>query len=84
MTTGLQINGCSHSKNQFEKENKIDLFEVIQTEPHFFLLTQEDKKRHCSQDAVIYMSQTKSSSYLQIFTCKSKRQVKKPQASYQN
>lgn len=28
-------------KHHFERENKIDLFEVIQTEPHFFLLTQE-------------------------------------------
>ena len=28
-------------KNHFERENKIDLFEVIQTESHFFLLTQE-------------------------------------------
>ena len=34
MTIGLQTNGCSHSKNQFERKNKIDLFEVIQTEPH--------------------------------------------------
>ena len=65
MTIGLQTNGCSHSKNQFERVNKIDLFEVIQTEPHFFLLTQEDKRKHCSQDAVIYTSQTKSS-YLQL------------------
>lgn len=44
MTIGLQVNGCSHSKKPlgfFERENKIDLFEVIQTESHFFLLTQE-------------------------------------------
>ena len=53
-------------KNHFERENGIEWFEVIQTEPHFFLLTQEDKRRHCSQGAVIYTSNTKSSSYLQL------------------
>ena len=82
MTIGLQTNGCSHSKKQFERENKIDLFEVIQTEPHFFLLTQEDKRRHYSQDTVIYTSTNKV--FLLAITCKSKRQVKKPQTSYQN
>ena len=57
MTIGLQVNGCSRTqKNHFERENKIDLFEVI---PH-------SRRTYCLQDAVIYMSQTKSSPYLQL------------------
>lgn len=65
-------------KNHFERENKIDLFEVIQTEPHFFLLTQEGSTARSDLH-----EPSKVFSLLAI-TCKSKRHVKRPQTSYQN
>ena len=55
MTVRLSINGCSHSKSQFDEIKKDSLvqkfglqrlqrLDVIQAEPPFLLLDQEDQK----------------------------------------
>ena len=56
MTIGLSINGCSHSKKPVWRERtrltslrRPQRFDVIQAELPFLLLTQEDKRKLCSQ-----------------------------------
>ena len=61
MTVRLSVNGCSHTKSQFDQFKqdsqvqkrglrRVQRFEAIQAEPPFLLLDQEvDKTRLCSQ-----------------------------------
>ena len=59
MTVRLSVNGCSHSKSQFDEIKQDSLvqkfglrrlqrLDVIQAEPPFLLLDQEDKRGLCS------------------------------------
>ena len=56
MTSGLSLNGCSHSKNQFD-ERLVQKFvlrwhDAIQAETRFFPLSQETKRRLWLQGGV--------------------------------
>ena len=63
MTSGLSLNGCSHSKNQFEERKQdwlvqkfmlrwLQRLDAIQAETLFFPLSQETKRRLCLQGGV--------------------------------
>ena len=64
MTIGLQVNGCSHSKKPFWERKQDWLVWSDSDRASFF--PPHSRRRRCLQDAVIYMSQTKSSPYLQL------------------